>query len=271
MTADKQSTRLATTLIAAILASGALSARAAPKPTEDKAGDTPLPPIMHVDPLDEGRASAMHRGRNPHARLTPDQHIEVALKHFTEGRAPQALAALSQALLQYPKSAELHNVRASIELSDGDTTSALTDIEQAVRLNPENPLYHVVRARIYLKFERQAEAMADLNKAVELDPDLVPARFNRGALLAYQGKNRQALADFERCIAVDPHLPAPYFNRGSLYYTLGEKQKARDDMRRFIQIAPAESWKQSARDLLKAWDETEQGPVADNAPTGGKP
>ncbi len=270
MIADRYTLRLATALVAT-LASTAPPAQAAPKPKEDKAGDAQLPSIMHVDPLDENRASAMHRGRNPHARLTPDQHIKVALKHFTEGRAPQALGALAQALRQYPKSAELYNVRASIELNDDDTSSALSDIEQAVKLNPENPLYHVARAQIYLKFERQAEAMADLNKAVELNPDLVPARFNRGALLAYQGKNRQALADFDHCIAIDPHLPAPYFNRGSLYHALGETQKARNDLRRFIQIAPAESWKQSARDLLKAWDSIEPGHAADNPQTDNKP
>ena len=238
-------------LIAILLASAPPSA---PETAQAPAGDAPPPPIRHIDPLDEGRAGAMHRGRNPHARLTPQQHIEVALKHFSAGRVPQALAALDQALIRYPSVAELYNVRASIELADGDSSGALGDIEQAVRLAPEQPLYRVTRARIYLKFERPAEAMADLDKAIELNPDLIPARFNRGALLTYQGKYRQALADFDRCIAVAPHLPAPYFNRGSVLWTLGEKKRAREDIQRFLRIARAESWKRAARDLLKAWD-----------------
>ncbi len=231
---------------------------------EPASGQQALPSISHVDPLDEGRASAMHRGRNPHARLTPQQHIEVALKHFSAGRVPQALAALNQALRQHPAAAELYNVRASIELADDDNSGALADIEQAVRLDPDNPLYRVTRAQLYLKFERQPEAMADLDKAVELDPDLVPARFNRGALLAYQGRYRAALADFDHCIAVDPHLPAPYFNRGSVHWALGEKALARTDIQRFLKIAPAASWKRAARDLLEAWDETETKRAARN-------
>ena len=72
------------------------------------------------------------------------------------------------------------------------------------------------------------------------------------------GKNQQALKDFDTCIALEPHLPAPYFNRGSLYYLLGEKQKARADIKRFMQIASVSTWKKSAQDLLKAWDEAEK-------------
>jgi tetratricopeptide (TPR) repeat protein len=214
--------------------------------------------IMHIDPLDEGRAGAMHRGKNPHAKLTPKQHIEVVLKHFSEGRLPQAMAALDQAIVKYPDDAELYNVRASLDISSEDTSRALADIEQAIKLDSENALYYVVRAQVYLKFERKKEAMVDLDKAIQLNSELVPAHFNRGTLLSYQGKNQQALKDFDACIALQPHLPAPYFNRGSLYYLLGEKHKARADIKRFMQIASVDSWKKSAQDLLKVWDEAEK-------------
>ncbi len=59
--------------------------------------------IRHIDPLDEGRANATHRGKNPHAKLTADQQINVALQHYQEGRKPQAMVVLSQAIKKYPK------------------------------------------------------------------------------------------------------------------------------------------------------------------------
>lgn len=225
----------------------------APDSTIPAPASTPL----HVDPLDEGRASAMHRGPDPHSKLSPQQQISVALKHFKEGRLPQALAVMDQTIAGNPQNADLHHVRATLYLANDDNTAALSNIEQAVKLNPGDPLYRVTRAQIYLKFERVEEAMADLDEAVALNPDLVPARFNRGTLLTYQEQYYKALEDFDRCIAVEPHLPAPYFNRGAVFYALGELLLAQKDIRRFIEISDVEEWKQSGRDLLKAWGDAE--------------
>lgn len=226
---------------------------------------------MHVDPLDAGRASALHRGPNPHAKLTPEQHLEVAAQHMAAGRYPQAMAVLTQALSRYPESAELFNMRAALELEQQDIKGALADMEQAVRLAPENPLYRVARAQLYLRFERKEEALQDLDAAVLLNPDLVPARFNRGTLLANLGKEQEALADFDHCIAVEPHLPAPWFNRGSMYWALGEKEKARADIRRFIQLAREPAWKKAGEDLLRVWDEADGKQAANHAAGGGQP
>ena len=212
---------------------------------------------MHIDPLDEGRASALHRGPDPHARLTAEQHIQVAAQHWAAGRKPQAMAVLSQALAKYPHHAELFNMRASLEFAQQDIKGALSDMEQAVKLEPDNALYRVTRAQLYLRFERRDEALDDLNRAVALSPDLIPARFNRGSLLANLGRDKEALEDFSHCIKVEPQLPAPWFNRGSMYWALGEKAKARADIRHFIELAGEASWKQAGEDLLKAWNEQE--------------
>jgi tetratricopeptide (TPR) repeat protein len=214
--------------------------------------------LRHIDPLDEGRASSTHRGKDPHGKLTADQQISVALQHFQEGRKPQAMIVLSQALEKFPKMAKIYDVRASLELQSGNTREALADIEKAVQLDPDNPIYLVNRSQVYLKFHRQQAALNDLDKAIALNPDLIPARFNRGSLLAYQGKNQQAINDFDQCIALNPHLPAPYFNRASVYHSLKMKDKAIKDIKNFIKITTQENWKKSAQDLLKAWQEEKE-------------
>lgn len=211
--------------------------------------------LRHIDPLDEGRAGATHRGKNPHSNLSADQNISVALQHYQEGRKPQAMVVLSQAMKKFPDYAKLYDVRATLELQSGNTKEALADIEKAVQLDGDNPVYLVNRSQVYLKFHREEAALADLNKAVELNPDFIPARFNRGSLLAYQGKNEQAVADFDQCIALNPHLPAPYFNRASVYHSLQKKEAAIKDLENFIKIAQQPNWKKSAEDLLKAWKE----------------
>lgn len=211
--------------------------------------------LRHIDPLDEGRAGATHRGKDPHGKLTVDQQISVALQHYQEGRKPQATVVLSQAMKKFPDSAKLYDVRATLELQNGNTKEALADLEKAVQIEPDNPIYLVNRSQVYLKFHREKEALNDLNRAIELNPDLIPARFNRGSLLAYQGKNEEAVKDFDQCIALNPHLPAPYFNRASVYHAQGLKDKAIKDIENFIAIAKQENWKKSAQDLLKVWKE----------------
>ncbi len=219
------------------------------------AADMGMP--VHIDPLDEGRASALHRGPNPHAKLTSEQQIQVAAQHMAAGRKPQAMAVLTQALAKYPHNAELFKMRAVLEMEQNDIKGALADMEQAVKLAPDNPMYRIMRSSLYLRFERREEALADLNKAVELSPDLVPARFNRGSLLANLGRERDALADFDHCVQTEPGLPAPWFNRGSMHWALGEKDQARSDIRRFIELAEEPQWKKAGEDLLRAWDEQE--------------
>ncbi len=261
---NKVTVSLIFALINAIAVSGNVGAADDPKPGID-ISKAVVP--LHIDPLDEGRASALHRGPNPHAKLSPEQHIQVAAQHWAAGRKPQAMAVLSQALAKYPHYAELFNMRASLEFEQQDIKGALADMEQAVKLEPDNALYRVTRAQLYLRFERKEEALADLNKAVKLSPDLLPARFNRGSLLANLGREKEAMEDFSHCIKIEPDLPAPWFNRGSMYWALGKKDKARADIRRFIELSEEASWKQAGEDLLKAW---KQQDAQQAAGTGGK-
>ena len=223
----------------------------------------PAPPPM-VDPLDAGRATALHRGGDPHANLSPRQHLAVAAQHLAAGRYPQALAVLDQAIARYPHEAELFNLRAALALRQNRVRQALADMEQAVKLAPDNPLYRVSRANLYLKFERKDEALSDLDAAVMLAPDLIPARFNRGALLANLGREAEALADFEHCTQVEPELPAPWFNRGAMHWALGQRQAARDDLRHFLELAKEPAWQKAGQDLLRAWDAIEAKEAANS-------
>lgn len=248
-----------TTLLCAFVLCSNLAGAAPPSMMLPGSGSGSL---QHIDPLDQGRAGATHRGPNPHAKLSPEQHIIVAVQHLRAGRTPQALAVMDRAVVAFPDNAAVYDARGDLRLAGGNTSLALADVEKAVALAPDNALYRVKRSQLYLKFEREQEAMADLDHAISVNPDLLPARFNRGTLLAYQGKNREALVDFDRCIAIDPHLPGPYFNRGSVYYSLGEKQLAKADIERFIQVSTRANWKQSGQDLLKAWNEAEKNEQA---------
>ena len=200
-----------------------------------------------------GKPSGPHGAYDPHVKLSPEKQIQVALQHRQEGRMNEALAALEQALKQYPDHARLNLIRGSLRLESGNVALALVDLERAVKLDPKDPSAWVNRAQAYRRFGRNKAALKDLEEAIKVAPDMVAARFNRGTMLFDSGKNKLALKDFDHCIAVDPHNPGAYFNRAVVYQSMGKKANALSDMQRFIQLAKDEGWKKSANDIIKQW------------------
>ncbi len=198
--------------------------------------------------------SESHVGPNPHATLSAEQHIAVAMRHAEEGRIEEALDVLTRAIIASPDDASLIGTRGSLLLSQDRVFDALVDLEKAVTLAPDNALLLVNRSQAYRKFNRYQEAMADLNKAVALSPELVPARFNRGVLLYAESKYQEALADFDVCIQVAPNTAGPYFNRAVTRNTLGDQIEAVSDMKKFIELSDNPEWKKVAQDTLAAWE-----------------
>ena len=219
------------------------------------AGATQTPADVMPSIVKPGRP---HGQRDPHGGLTPEIQIQIALRHRSEGRPHEAINTLNNAVMRYGENAQLYAVRGSLYLEQGRVSDALSDLETAIRLGPNDAAALINRAQAYRSFGRTDEALADLNRAVELAPDLLAAHFNRGAMWFEKGELKQALADFDYCIAVDPHAPSPYFNRAAVYDAMDKREAAVADLSRFLELTDNETWKQTARDILKAWDEQDK-------------
>lgn len=204
-----------------------------------------------------------HAGPNPHNRLTPEQHIAVALQHVEAGRIELALDVLSRAIDQSPGHAGLLGARGGLLLGENEPSKALVDLEKAVQLAPNSALLLVNRSQAYRRFNRLSEALDDLNTAVELAPKLVPARFNRGVLLFGEARYAEALADFDRCISLAPEVAGPYFNRAVTRDALGDKTGAVADLNHFLEVTDNPEWQQAARDTLEAWQRRETAAATD--------
>ena len=216
-----------------------------------QAADEPVPQVSPKPPSPVIKPGRPHGGQHdPHAQLGPEKLIAVALQHRAEGRYPEALDVMDQAIIKYPKNAELFTIRGSLRLEQNRLTEALQDLETAAKLDPTNPAILVNRSQAYKGFGRNKDALRDLNRAIELNPDFLAARFNRGAMYHSQGELEMALVDFSHCIAIDPHLAAPYFNRASTYEALGQNDNAIADFKRFIELSENKEWKKTAQQLL---------------------
>lgn len=199
-----------------------------------------------------------HAGPNPHTRLTPEQHIAVALQHAEAGRMEEALDVLTREIERIPDHAGLLGARGSLLLGENKPGMALADLEKAVALAPNSALLLVNRSQAYRRFNRLEEALADLDKAVSLSPKLVPARFNRGVLLFGKSRYDEALADFDQCIALAPEVAGPYFNRAVTRDAMNDGRGAVSDLNRFLQLTDNPEWQKAARDTLEGWEKRKQ-------------
>jgi tetratricopeptide (TPR) repeat protein len=197
--------------------------------------------------------SDSHVGPNPHAKLSSEQHISVALKHADEGRMDEALDVLARAIIDSPNDASLIGALGGLLLSQNRVSEAIEYLEEAVALAPDSAVLLVNRSQAYRKFNRPQEAMADLDKAIAINPQMVPARFNRGVLLYDDAKYKEALADFDVCIETSPETAGPYFNRAVTRDAMGDLAGAVRDMSTFIELSDNEQWNKIARDTMAGW------------------
>ncbi len=194
-----------------------------------------------------------YMGPNPHAKLSSEQHIAVALQHAEDGRMAEALDIISRAITVNPTDASLRGALGGLLLSQDRVSEALVYLEEAVSLAPDSAVLLVNRSQAYRKLNRLQLAMSDLDKAVALSPKLVPARFNRGVLLYDKANYEEALADFDICIQIAPETPGPYFNRAIVRDAQGDKAGAVSDMNSFIALSDNPEWNKVARETMAAW------------------
>ena len=195
-----------------------------------------------------------HQGPNPHAKLTTEQHISVAMQHADNGRVSEALDVLSRAIAESPNDASLIGTRGSLLLAQNQVYEALVDFKKAVAIAPNSAVLRVNRAQAFRRFNLIPEARSDLDTAITLDPKLVPARFNRGVLLYDDGKYQDALNDFNVCIEVAPKTAGPYFNRAVTRDAMNDLDGAKSDMKTFISLADNPEWIKIAKDTLVSWE-----------------
>lgn len=98
--------------------------------------------------------------------------------------------------------AELRS-RAAECAADGKLPEAIDILTQAVRLVPTKALYWSYRAGYLLQSARPGAALRDANKALKINPDNVRALRVRGTISRHLGKWIEALSDLSKAQSID--------------------------------------------------------------------
>jgi Tfp pilus assembly protein PilF len=132
--------------------------------------------------------------------------FERGLRHFEAREAPQALAAL----------------------------------REAIALDPTAAIYRDVLGLVFTQLRRPDLAVEQFRQAVAVDPQLADAHFHLGVSLAESGDWAEAATAYRKALAL-PTLTVPdlaHQNLGLALYHIGQYQEAEQELRFAITLSP---------------------------------
>ena len=169
----------------------------------------------------------------------PDGRLALARALLEEGRSQEAVAVLSEAVLDYPDHARMRYWQGVAFLNEGLPGEAIAALRHAVELQPV-----FVEARVKLGEALQAtgrvgEAESAYLAALAEDPVRHPGAWNNlGMLYMGMGRLGEARTMFERALGLAPDLAPALVNAAALHMSRSEWEQAAGLLRRAVERAP---------------------------------
>ena len=111
-------------------------------------------------------------------------------------------------------------------LEQGRYPEALNKLNQALTMAPVNALILYRIGLVHLETNQLAAALAAFERALAYEPANARTHNNRGSCLEMMGHTAAAEAGYRRALTLDSKLPQPYINLGHLLETQNKKHEA---------------------------------------------
>ena len=188
-------------------------------------------------------------GRLPQAKeicsniLTEDPDHPTALSMlgviaFASGESDRALEYLARAIAVKPDYAEAHNNLGNLLRDLGRFAEAEESYLHALDLKPDFAEFHNNLGVTLSALERPEDAVASYRRAIDLKHEFAEAHSNLGSILKEIGKPEDALASYQRAIEIKPDSAEAHSNLGSALKELGRLEDAVASCRKAIAINP---------------------------------
>jgi tetratricopeptide (TPR) repeat protein len=171
-------------------------------------------------------------------QLSFAEAMQLAYRHQSEGRLPQAEVLLKRILQVRPQDVQALHLLGVINHQAGNTEIAINMIGQAIGINPKVGQFHSNMGEMCRLMKRVDEAIRHGEQAVELEPNSATAHSNLG-IAYYDNKDfDKATACQQRALAINPKLVSAINNMGSIAREYKDKEGAIARYREVIEIAP---------------------------------
>ena len=156
--------------------------------------------------------------------MTIQLDIDLALRHHTAGRLPQAESICQQILQSDPNQPVALHLLGVIAHQVGKNDTAVDLITKALTFKPDFAEAHSNLGNALKELGKLDEAVASFHKALTIKPDFAEAHNNLGGTLQKQGKLDEAVASYRKALTIKPDYAKAHSNLGILQLLLGEFQ-----------------------------------------------
>jgi tetratricopeptide (TPR) repeat protein/S1-C subfamily serine protease len=175
---------------------------------------------------------------NPVLASPGDDLIVSATSKAQQGDYNGAIADMSRAIEQSPKTANLYFARANYAISMGRGEDALKDLDRVIQLNPQSESAYWIRGNYRFSLNDKAGAISDLSEVIRINPKHLQAYEKRAFFYSTQPNPVQAIADYTAILKLDPQNQNAYEMRAMWWSGQGDNKSAFADYSQLIQLNP---------------------------------
>ena len=154
------------------------------------------------------------------------QHVQAAQEQVRAGKFPAAVKAAKAGLALDSTSADLNNLLATAEASQGRYRPAIDALERALRHHPDFALGHLNLGGLYTKLGRFDLVEISLERALELRPDWSSVHRRLAELYLGSGRPEAAVEAIRKAIGLFPGDATLTFYLGRSLETAGREEAA---------------------------------------------
>jgi tetratricopeptide (TPR) repeat protein len=170
-------------------------------------------------------------------QVTPEQAIQIALRHYEAGQLQQSEAICRQLLGLDPNQADALHLLGLIAHRVNHPDAGVL-IRRAIALQPNNAIAYGNLALVLQSQGKWDEAMECSRQALALHPNVPETHYNLGYAFHVKGDLEDATACYRRALALQPRFTPPYQNLGAALKAMGRLDEAIEVYRQGLTLQP---------------------------------
>jgi predicted O-linked N-acetylglucosamine transferase (SPINDLY family) len=170
--------------------------------------------------------------------MSPDETLDLALKHYASGRLRDTEGLLREILGANPRHGPALHLLGVLAYRTGHHDAAIDLMRRAIAENARVAEYYSNLGVVLTAVGRFDEAVSACQQAQALDPDLAEVHHNLGNALRDAGRGGDAMAAYRRAVAIRFDYPEAHNNLGSVARDRGELEVAIASYRQAVQLRP---------------------------------
>jgi tetratricopeptide (TPR) repeat protein len=167
-----------------------------------------------------------------------------------QGKFPDAIAQLREAIRIDPAYARAHSDLGLILRAEGNLAEAVAEYREALRLDPDFIDAHNGLAVAFANQKRLEDAVVEFREIVRIDPDSAIGYYNLAYALADLDRDEESAAALREVIRINPNHYNARFNLGELFRLEGKFDESLKQFREYLRLAP--DTPQNQRNLQRA-------------------